>query len=151
MSANVRTSCLVVFVFLLLFVKSPVTFVGEQIGIETNPTFLCNLMDNRAVALGIRGADLGVSVTVGSKLWLIFGDTRGLGPGPPSGGQPTIGASSAIESQIPINCSSYSWLTADGKFFQPPLFNTAGRCRRIHSSSGSIHTQRHHLRLLNAG
>ena len=92
---------------------------GQQIAIETSPTFVCNLMDYRAVALGIRGADLGVSVLVGSRVWLMFGDTRGLGPGPSSGGIPTVGASSAIASQVPFNCASFSWLTSDGKFYQP--------------------------------
>ena len=92
---------------------------GQQVAIQTTPVFLCNLMDNRALALGIRGADLGVSVMVGSELWLMFGDTRGTGPGPPSGAQPVIGASSAIESPLPFNCSSYSWLTSAGKFYQP--------------------------------
>jgi hypothetical protein len=100
-------------------VVSPVGVLGQRIAIETNPTFICNLMDNRAVELGIRGADLGVSVLVDSRVWLMFGDTRGLGPGPPSGGTPTIGASSAIESQVPFDCSSFSWLASGGKFYQP--------------------------------
>ena len=90
---------------------------GQQV--ETGPTFICNLIDDRAVALGIGGADLGVSVVFGSKLWLMFGDTRGTGPGPPSGGLPAVGSSSVIESQLPFDCSSYSWLTSDGKFYQP--------------------------------
>jgi hypothetical protein len=118
LNATLRTICLVV-AFLSFCVESPVGVAGQQMVIEPSPTFICNLMDSRAVALGIRGADLGVSVLVGSKLWLMFGDTRGLGPGPPSGGQPLIGASSAIESQLPFNCSSFSWLTSGGKFYQP--------------------------------
>ena len=97
----------------------PAGVSGQQIAMETNPTFVCNLMDNRAEVLGIRGADLGVSVLVGSRMWLVFGDTRGLGAGPSSGGIPTIGASSAIESQVPFNCSSFSWLTSGGEFYQP--------------------------------
>ena len=92
---------------------------AQQIAIKTGPSFVCNLMDYRAVAVGIGGADLGVSVLDGSELWLMFGDTRGTGPGPPAGGQPTVGSSSAIESQLPFNCSSYSWLTSGGKFYQP--------------------------------
>ena len=108
--------CLVVVAVLSFYV---VPVAGQQIAIETGPTFICNLMDHRAEALGIGGADLGVSVVDGSKLWLIFGDTRGTGPGPPSGGQPGVGSSSAIESQLPFNCSSYSWLTSGGKFYQP--------------------------------
>ena len=95
--------------------------VGQQIAIETGPTFICNLMDQRALALGIGGADLGVSVVDGSKLWMIFGDTASIGPaaaGP--GSRRLVGASSAIESQLPFNCSSYSWLTtSSGKFYQP--------------------------------
>jgi hypothetical protein len=91
----------------------------QPLTIEKGPGFICNLMDDRAVAVGIHGADLGVSVVDGSKLWLIFGDTRGLGPGPPAGGQPVVGSSSAIESQLPFNCSSYTWLTSGGKFYQP--------------------------------
>ena len=109
--------CLVVVSVLSFYVVLPVA--GQQIAIETGPTFICNLMDHRAEALGIGGADLGVSVVDGSKLWLIFGDTRGTGPGPSSGGLPGIGSSSAIESQLPFNCSSFSWLTYDGKFYQP--------------------------------
>jgi len=97
----------------------PAGVSGQQFALEMNPTFVCNLMDNRAEVLGIRGADLGVSVLVGSRMWLVFGDTRGLGAGPPSGGIPTIGASSAIESQAPFNCSSFSWLTSGGEFYQP--------------------------------
>jgi len=92
---------------------------AQALTIERGPSFVCNLMDGRAVAVGIRGADLGVSVVDGSKLWLVFGDTRGLGPGPPAGGQPVVGSSSAIESQLPFNCSSYTWLTSGGKFYQP--------------------------------
>jgi hypothetical protein len=57
-------------------VESFVVVAEQQITKETTPTFVCNLMDGRAVALDIRGADLGVSVVVGSKVWLIFGDTR---------------------------------------------------------------------------
>ena len=91
----------------------------QPLTIEKDPRFICNLMDDRAVAVGIHGADLGVSVVDGSKLWLIFGDTRGLGPGPPAGGQPVVGSSSAIESQLPFTCSSYTWLTSGGKFYQP--------------------------------
>ena len=68
---------------LSFYVELPVAG-GQQIAIETGPTFICNLMDDRAVALGIGGADLGVSVVDGSKLWLMFGDTRGTGPGPPA-------------------------------------------------------------------
>ena len=71
--------------FSFILRELPVGVAGQQIAIETDPTFICNLMDNRAVALGIRGADLGVSVLFGSKMWLMFGDTRGTGPGPPSG------------------------------------------------------------------
>jgi len=108
-----------VMALLLFSVESPVRVAGQQVAIEVAPTFLCNLMDSRALALGIRGADLGVSVVVGSELWLMFGDTRGTGPGPPSGGQPVIGSSSAIESTLPFDCSSYSWLTSAGKFYQP--------------------------------
>jgi hypothetical protein len=40
--------------------------VAQQIAIETAPTFVCNLIDDRAVALGIAGADVGVSVVDGS-------------------------------------------------------------------------------------
>jgi hypothetical protein len=77
-------------------------------------------MDRRAVALGIGGADLGVSVMVGSELWLMFGDTASTGPaGAGPGSRPVVGASSVIESQLPFNCSSYSWLTSGGKFYQP--------------------------------
>ena len=113
-----KTVCLVV-AFLSFCAVSPVGVAGQQSATETSPNFVCNLMDNRAVALGIRGADLGVSVLVGSRVWLMFGDTRGLGPGPSSGGIPTVGASSAIESQVPFNCASFSWVTSGGKFFQP--------------------------------
>jgi hypothetical protein len=102
---------------LSFYVVLPVA--GQQITIATGPTLICNLMDHRAETLGIGGADLGVSVMVGSKLWLMFGDTRGTGPGPPSGGLPAVGSSSVIESQLPFGCSSYSWLTSDGKFYQP--------------------------------
>ena len=92
----------------------------QPLTIEKGPSFVCNLMDDLAVAVGIHGADLGVSVVDDSKLWLIFGDTRGLGPGPPAGGAPVVGSSSAIESQLPFNCSSYTWLTTSGgKFYQP--------------------------------
>ena len=119
LKASLRVACLVI-AFLSLYAVSPVGVAGQQlISIETSPAFLCNLMDGRAVALGIHGADLGVSVSVGSTVWMIFGDTRGLGPGPPSGGTPTIGASSAIESQIPFSCSTFSWLVSGGKFYQP--------------------------------
>ena len=87
----------------------------------TAPTLVCNLMDDRAVALGIGGADLGVSVLDGSELWLMFGDTASIGPaGAGPGSRPLVGASSVIESQLPFNCSSYSWLTTSGgKFYQP--------------------------------
>jgi hypothetical protein len=40
--------------------------VAQQITIETAPTFVCNLIDDRAVALGVGGADLGLSVVDGS-------------------------------------------------------------------------------------
>jgi len=101
------------------YVALPIWVTGQQVAIEAGPNFLCNLMDNRALAQGIRGADLGVSAVDGSELWLVFGDTRGTGPGPPAGGLPVAGSSSAIESQLPFNCSSYSWLTSGGKFYQP--------------------------------
>ncbi len=47
----------------------------------------------------------------------------GTGPaGAGPGLRPLVGASSAIESQLPFNCSSYSWLTTSGgKFYQPLL------------------------------
>jgi hypothetical protein len=118
LKVSLRRVCLVV-AFLSFTVVSAVGVTGQRMAIETSPRFVCNLMDERAVALGIRGADLGVSVLVGSRVWLMFGDTRGLGPGPSSGGSPTIGASSAIESQVPFNCSSFSWLASGGKFYQP--------------------------------
>jgi hypothetical protein len=84
------------------------------------PSFICNLIDGRAAAVGIRGADLGVSVVDDSKLWLIFGDTTGT-PGGPPGNQSVVGSSSVIESPLPFNCSSYTWLTSGGKFYQPLL------------------------------
>jgi hypothetical protein len=84
-------------------------------------------MDNRAVALGIGGADLGVSVVDGSKLWMIFGDTASTGPaGAGPGSRRLVGASSAIESQLHFNCSSYSWLsTSGGKCYEP--LHSAGK------------------------
>jgi hypothetical protein len=92
----------------------------QPLTIEKGPTFVCNLMDRQAAAVGIGGADLGVSVVDGSKLWLIFGDTKEVtGPGQPAGGQPVFGSSSVIESQLPFSCSSYTWLTSGGKFYQP--------------------------------
>jgi len=121
LKASLRTGafCLVVVTALSFYALLPVT--GQQIAVETAPSFVCNLMDDRAVGLGIGGADLGVSVVDGSKLWTIFGDTASIGPpaaGPAS--RPLVGASSAIESQLPFNCSSYSWLTtSSGKFYQP--------------------------------
>jgi len=75
-------------------------------------------MDGRAAAVGIRGADLGVSFVAVSKLWLVFGDTTGPPGGPPAN-QPVVGSSSVIESQLPFNCSSYVWLTSGGGFYQP--------------------------------
>ncbi len=121
MKASLRTGtiCLVVLAFLSFYVELPVGVAAQQIAIKTTPTFVCNLMDDRAVALGIGGADLGVSVADGSMLWLMFGDTRGISSGPPAGAKPVVGSSSAIESQLPFNCSSYSWLTSGGKFYQP--------------------------------
>ena len=87
---------------------------------SAQPTFVCNLMDGRAAAVGIRGADLGVSIVDGSILWLVFGDTTGP-PGGPPGNQPVVGSSSVIESKLPFDCSSYTWLTSGGKFYQPLL------------------------------
>jgi hypothetical protein len=121
LKASLRTGtfCFVVVAILSSYAVLPVA--GQQIAIETGPTFICNLMDDRAAALGIGGADLGVSVVDGSKLWMIFGDTASTGPaGAGPGSRPLVGASSVIESQLPFNCSSYSWLTASGgKFYQP--------------------------------
>jgi hypothetical protein len=118
-SLRTETFCLVGVAILSLYALLPV--MGQQIAVETAPSFVCNLMDDRAAALGIGGADLGVSVVDGSKLWTIFGDTASTGPaaaGP--GSRRLVGASSAIGSQLPINCSSYSWLTtSSGKFYQP--------------------------------
>jgi ribosomal protein L40E len=67
-------------------------------------------MDGRAAAVGIRGADLGVSIADGSKLWLVFGDTNS---------RDSPGSSSVIESGLPFDCSSYTWLTSGGKLYQP--------------------------------
>ena len=88
LKASLRTGaiCLVVVAFLLFYVELPAGVAAQQVTIETAPTFVCNLMDHRAVALGIGGADDGVSVVDGSKLWLMFGDTAGLGPPGPAQG-----------------------------------------------------------------
>jgi len=93
------------------------------IQVSAPPTFVCNLMDSRAAAVGVRGADGGISVLAGSKLWLLFGDTTGPPGGPPTN-QSVVGSSSVIESQLPFDCSSYVWLTdSSGKQFYQPLFS----------------------------
>ena len=87
LKASLRTAtiCLVVVALLSLYVGLPLGVAAQQIVVETSPTFVCNLMDDRAVALGIGGADLGVSVVDASKLWMIFGDTASTGPAPAAG------------------------------------------------------------------
>ena len=110
-----------------LFVLILLSYLSLAVGVSgatkagqtaAQPNFVCNLMDERAAAAGIRGADLGVSVMHDEKLWLIFGDTTGPPGGPPKN-QPVVGSSSAIESKLPFDCSSYTWMSSAGKFYQP--------------------------------
>jgi hypothetical protein len=94
----------------------------QQITIEEAPTFVCNFIDDRAKALGIGGADTGTPLVNGSQLLLIFGDIKGIVSSPTAGALPVVGSSAVIArnvSQPPSDCSSYSWLTSRGKFYEP--------------------------------
>ncbi|VVC04476.1 Uncharacterised protein [Candidatus Bilamarchaeum dharawalense] len=90
---------------------------NETIGIVGEPTYVCELIDDKAHTIGVGGADLGIPVALpsqGNKLWIIFGDVfgaSGLGSG---------GASAVLEAQTPFNCAQTNWKTkVDGKFYQP--------------------------------
>jgi hypothetical protein len=94
----------------------------QSITIDEGPTFVCNFIDDRAKALGIGGADTGTPLVNGSQLWLIFGDIKGIVSSPTAGALPVVGSSAVIERNVlqpAIDCSSYSWLTSRGKFYEP--------------------------------
>ncbi len=92
---------------------------STALAITQGPSFVCNLFDSRAKALGIGGADLGVPLLNGSSLWLIFGDTSAEPATSMKGPSGVVGSSSAIQSALPFDCSGFSWVESGSKFFQP--------------------------------
>jgi hypothetical protein len=92
---------------------------GGGISIAGGPDFLCNLIDTRAGALGIGGADLGVPLLNGSSLLLVFGDSFASPASSMDGPSGPAGASSAISSQVPFDCSTFRWLESAQGYYRP--------------------------------
>lgn len=84
----------------------------HEISLAQGPTFVRDLIDQKANSAGIRGADLGIPLINGSKMWLLFGDTQRTIPG-------TGGSSSVLESGVPYNPEGASWKTDGGGFYEP--------------------------------
>ncbi len=83
------------------------------------PQFVCNIFDSRANALGIGGADLGVPLLYGGRIWLVFGDSFASGATSMKGPSGPAGSSSAIQSSVPFDCSNFTWLASGSRYYQP--------------------------------
>lgn len=80
-----------------------------------NCTFVCNLIDERANEVGIKGTDLGVGMERNDEIWLLFGDVVGT----------TIfkGGASAVAilpKQRDFDFTKMEWkLDENGNYYQP--------------------------------
>ncbi len=83
------------------------------------PQFVCNIFDQRANALGLGGADLGVPLLDGDKMWLVFGDSFASGATSMKGPSGPAGSSSALQSGVPFDCSNFTWVGSNSSYYQP--------------------------------
>ncbi|MFH1785467.1 MAG: DUF4185 domain-containing protein [Candidatus Micrarchaeota archaeon] len=75
----------------------------------TEPEFVCELIDQKATNLEIKGSDLGIPL---ERNWIIFGDVFGtkLGSG---------GASAVLLTETPFDCTKIQWMTNGTRYYQP--------------------------------
>ncbi len=84
----------------------------QEIVVSEGPTFVADLMGEKAAAAGIRGADLGIPLMDGTNMWLVFGDTKAVPPA-------RDGAGSVLESPVPFDPQSASWKSSKEGFYSP--------------------------------
>ena len=76
--------------------------------------YVCDLEGSKAAALGIKGTDLGIPVSLPSlkSWWFLFGDVNGQ--------KTAEGGSAVLQAEAPFDCSKTFWKTyPDGKYYQP--------------------------------